>query len=738
VAGKAYKGWARAKGFGLYERSIKTNRFDEFHKEVGEAIWRPKGEHSPDKWVNQAADQTRDQMREMLEFAQRHGVRGLENVAADETWLMRIWSIEKITKADADRPGWLQKAVTQGLQRANPGIDDKLANKWASGIIRIVKNTDKYTELQRSQVFNGEATELMRDALAEGGMIEEDIENLMKLVGREAGPAPISARARKRNQMDINTVVDGVALNTVLENNAATLMTIYTKQIVGASMISQVLEEMSRISGREMTTLPRLMDYLRNQMKEAGMSDKATNSDIDKIEIMFRSIAGRRLHPSKKHTEFFANVRAANFLSRGGQFGIAQIPEFGALVGAVGLRAALRQMPALGSIFKRAQNGDLNNRLLHEMETFVGVGLGGRNNQVLDRIDSDGQLSEIGKATDIANRGLRQAGRFMSYANLMTPITVLQERWAIALAAQTFFDRAVSGRTFGKSRLASLGLTPEDGELISGLIRKYSSREESAVGGPRLVQVNFHLWGTDVKNIAQETAEAEAASRFIGALQRWSNRVVQTNDIGNLSKWMTGDMGRVISQFKTFSLVAWEKQFLARGAMMIDGARAGEPEMAFQPFMEMILSVIVGGGAYVAQTYTNSAFKDNREEYLEEKLSFNRIAAVAFMRSAWAGFIPDALDQILWFGGQDESIFTGRNSGLNTFSRSPESFFFANPSTAAIGDLMGTGHEAFTFVTGQESFSQKDFLKGFSLLPFARLTPMLWLADSIAGNLPDE
>jgi hypothetical protein len=733
----AYNDWAKGQNLSFFEKRVKTNKFDEFFNEVGKAVRRAVGEYSENVHINQVADHIREQMKEMLIFGQRHGVKGLEQVEVNPNYLPRIWSIEKIHSLDQTKGAeWFVGALTKALLDANPTLKEDLAKKWARGMNLIIRNTDKYTDLQRSQIFNSEATELMREAMSDAGMAAGDVESIMRLVAPRKSATEGTSRAKKRNYLNETTEYEGTSLEEAMENNAATLMTLYSKQIVGASMMSKVLQEMSRVTGREMVTTGRLMDFLGKEMTEAGMSDTARNSAVGKIETMIRSIEGKRIHSATKHSELLANLRAYNFLRVGGQFGIAQLPEFGSIFGTVGLGAIVRQMPAFGQALKLSREGKVSNQLIHEWEAIIGAGTNWKNSEVLSRVDVDGQLNEMGKT---ANRALRRLGRGMGAANFMTPITTMQERMVINVVSQAFFDRAVRGRSFGKARLASLGLTEEDGRKIVSAIRKYASRQDSAVGGPRLVRVNFDQWGTLAADAAEELDEIEAASRLIGAVQRWSGRAVQKNDIGNLSYWMTTDSGRIISQFKTFGLVAWDKQFLARTAMVMDGLNMREPELAYHSFMEATLSSGFAAMAYSLRTYTNSFGRDDREEFLKDALSPKKLAIAAVQQSAWASFLPDIADNIFWMAGQEESVFTNRTSGLPTVARTGA--LLANPSFDMITGLGKFAHAASTTAWGDD-FTKAEYKNAVKLIPGIRLTHMITIADLVAGerglDLPDE
>ncbi|HAA50417.1 MAG TPA: hypothetical protein DCE43_11910 [Planctomycetaceae bacterium] len=723
-----------------------------------------RGAEAPDPDLQAAVEQMRKTFLTLFESAKRHNVRGLEHVPYKATYVPRFYDISAIYKA-LERDGGHENLVrlftkalmnehnkveVDGALRVADDVEGELklpedrARRWAKGLVDVLLDQESYTDLERSHIVSGNAKQLVRTFLTSRvddsgapSFSPDDIKAIMNLLGqgtRKKGDegTPLTAALDRRNELDETTSIDignGETLNLeqLLINDSRELVEVYAKQMTGAIGATELLSEMGQITGKTFTHPSDLMAYLRREMNKARIAPAKIDSDMEKITTMMNSLRGKRLHQGKTYDNFLRNIRLYNLFRVGGQFGIASLPEFGQIAGSVGFSAMLRQMPALRQVFKHGADGTLKNPLLQELQVFVATGLGWRNSEVLRRMDLGDATPEMDTGPKgIGSERARKASRIFNVMSGLTPVHIMQQRWAASLIAQKFADMAWGRKTMGPRRLAMLGLTPEMGEKIMKAMR-HASREEGMFG-IRLTKLNLDQWTGD---------EAEAASALIGAIGRFSSRVVQENDIGNLSKWMTTEIGKTILQFRTFPAVAYEKQFLSKGAMIADGFR-GEREMAWHSVMEALSAMTIAGLAYHAQTTINSVGRKDREEYLKEALSTKKTIAVAWQRAGWSTFLPDAMDTAAYFGGADSNLFTGRTSGLNISSIRSFEGLLSNPSFDLMTKAGGSMRDLVKNLGKDNDFTRDEWRKFYGLLPFTRLTPLMILGDSLGGTLPED
>jgi hypothetical protein len=131
-------------------------------------------------------------------------------------------------------------------------------------------------------------------------------------------------------------------------------------------------------------------------------------------------------------------------------------------------------------------------------------------------------------------------------------------------------------------------------------------------------------------------------------------------------------MGGILTQFRTFMLVSHAKQFL-------HNIKAND----FKAYSAMMYSSAFAGLSYMAQTQVNSIGREDRKEFLEERLSVESVAKASFQRSSWAALFPGLIDTGAAFF-TDDPIFAYRSSGLDT------QFITGNPSVQLISKGIGS------------------------------------------------
>jgi len=266
-------------------------------------------------------------------------------------------------------------------------------------------------------------------------------------------------------------------------------------------------------------------------------------------------------------------------------------------------------------------------------------------NQAMNRADTIGVFSE-GRG-DWIDKGLFMLAplkRATADLSGMAPITLALERIAARVAVQTMTDLAFKARNLSRKRLAGLGLNEAMAERVYEQIRKNAVRQPSSMFKRKKVRaINLGAWD-----------DGEARDAFLIAISRWTRRSIQQNDVGNLNLYMTSTMGQILTQFRTFMLVSYAKQTL-------HNIKAKD----FRALSAMLHSVAFAGLAYTAQTQVNAQFRDDKEEFLKERLSAEAVAKASFQRSSWASLFPALVDTGAMFYA-DDPVFAYRSTGLDT------------------------------------------------------------------------
>lgn len=731
-ANNEWKAWARETQVSPLERAAKQ---EEFYQRVGMAI-RRQANSADDAHVQAVANLQRQLNEELLGLGQRHGVKGLAEVEANATYLSRLYSPSRIHKLVAQvGESNVVDLLASAFVRGSDELDPKIAQKIGRGFLRVIVKIDDPSVIHRGRVFEQGTREALEDVLREPALelserqIDDILSFTLKPESPEKGAIP---RARRRMRMDetasINVnddagnLVSIIKIEDLLENNAATILELYARQITGAAGMAEALRAINQATGRIARKAgadlaedagPKPFDTFDDLLAELKREGTASKADIQRIETVAKSVLGRRLGNNTPVAGAMRKMRLFNHLRMSGQFGIAQLPEYANIAATGGFVAMVQQMPALARIFRRAATGRLENDLLDEIETLTGLGLGRMMDNVATRFDQSQGILEYGGGT--LDRVLRRGAKFSNDISFMAPVTMHQQRMMGVLAAQKFANIAKGGRKIGKRRMADLGLDEAMADRVSAQMRKHSDITDEGFVGGRLRRINLDDWD-----------DIEAASRFVDGIARWSNRAVQMNDIGNLSRWMTGDVGRVVLQYRSFMMVAWEKQFLHKFAMA-----------DWTAFAEAATATMIAGLAYAAQQNVNALGRTDKDEFLADKLGegplgFNpwKLGAAAAQRAGYSSIIPSVVDT-LGYGSGFEPIFNARNTEL-------ENVVWGNPSLQFVKSLLPATAGVGKAIRGVKDFNQADARRINRLLPFKQVLGIKNVVNAFISQFPER
>lgn len=717
TANTEFKSWAAARSVTLTQRVAGR---EQFFEDIGLAIRQPRGEYTSNPHVNRVADLMRDEQKELLALAQRYGVKGFENIDELDTYLMRVHSQAKIDQAVV-RFGQanVERLIAESMIRASEDLTAAQAAKIARGYLRIVRNLDEFTDVTKARIFSPDQSETLGRILRKEvpGISDSEVEDILMRAAPRVPERGVPGRARRRLDLDESHKIDvtdadgnligSLAITDLLENNAETLMHVYSRQILGHSAMSEVFRGMAKSPDDVIDSFDTIIARLRDEGRAEGLSAsgmRRLESDLSKLETLHRAVVGLPLGRDTATADALRLMRSYQYIRVMNQVGFAQVAETGMILSNAGLRATLQQMPILRRIFSRARSGELTDAFLRELEAVLAVGTDRLRNQVVARFDAHNAVVEFSGGR--FQRTLERGMRFTNDVSFMAPVNIVLQRYAAAAGIQRWANIAASGHIPSRARLASMGLTAKEARAITGQLKKHATMEPGLFGH-RITETNVNKWDDEF-----------AASKFVIAMDKWSRRVIQENDIGNLAQWMTTDLGRTIIQFRSFVAVAWEKQFLFN-IQMHDWAA----------FTGLAWTMTFGGLAYIAQTYANSVGRSDRLEFLRERLSTSEIAAAAFQRSGYASFLPGVVDTGAQAVGLEQPFAYGRTQ-LSSWLNNP-SWDFAN------GLIYRMPRAGLTALADDEEFTQRDARQFTRLLPYQNMLGVKNMVEALSSQLPE-
>lgn len=714
TANDEFNAWRKAN-----KRSAATYFADrvEFMEEVGRAMRFEPGVYSSSRQVNKVADLQRELYGELLGIAKRYRIPGFSAIEARDTYVPRIYSTSKIHSA-VDRFG--EKNVVRlfrdAILRQSDDLLEEQAEKIAAAHVSNIRNLDRTTHLEKVRMFDPDQSELLRRVIRDEfpDVTDAQLEDIIFAVRARPSDAGAPPRAKRRLGIDESTSIEVEGVGTLrvddlLENNAEVLMELYARQMLGHSAMAEVHRGMSRGPDDVVMSFDTLLRRVEAEGKAAGVNEKKINGDLKRLTTMYRSIVdlpmGGEFGP--RYAEWTRHLRGLNFMRVMGQVGFAQAAETAMLLGEGGFVRTITRFPTALKLIRGARSGKLDNESIRDIELLWGFGTDRVRNQVTSRFDAAEALRDYGGGR--LDMMLRTGQKLVGDASLITPIMMGQQRMAAGVAMDKWATIARSGKLPSAKRLASMGLTEQDARRIIAQISDHSTTYRG-VTGVQMRDINLSAW-----------KDGEAASKFIVAVDKWTRRVIQTNDIGNLAHWMTYDTARMILQFRIFPTVAWSKHLL-HGMRMSD----------FTVASTFTYGMILSGLLYTARTHLNSIGRSDAEKYRAERLTWNRIAAGGFYHNAYSSLLPMIADTAAYLGEVDQPFQFTRTTGLATQA------WIGNPTFDWFDQAMMGTRGGINLLRPDRDFTQRDAHAIARALPFQNILGIQNMVNRLSAELPEE
>ncbi|MGV2049977.1 D-Ala-D-Ala carboxypeptidase family metallohydrolase [Agrobacterium sp. 22-209-1] len=672
-----------------------------------------------------------------LDGTQRAPMKGWEGLSESDTYVPRLvhWQRFRELQDELGSNG-MARLISQAIQGRNADIEKVKADKIAAGYVKRLEQVEAGQELSAARIFSSLDMDEMRMNLENVGLDPEDIEMVVGgMAGRDAGKAG-QARGKRRQLLDENFSMTlqtkngprEVRVAELFHDDAQFLFESYNRQMSGAIAMSRLRVENPNWRPGEEDLHPRyLVDGVHSradwekvikQVRAIASSEGATkgmresvDADVDRLQFLFDGITGT---PSKFDQSNMASavrmIRDYNFLRVMGQVGMAQLAEIGMITCGLGLKTAIRSMPGLRAFMRDARTGKLADADAEALEWISTAGtdtLRGMSHIVTD--DFGAPITNAGKSSLMlrAEGAMSRGARAMTVVSGMAPINAYLQRWASKAVLQKFIDMSEEGARVNRKRMRVLGLSDEMQDRIFEAIRKNAGETTGEREGSKLKRLNLEKWNPEVRGT------------FEHAIFRWTRKIIQENDLGQTNTILGHTLGKLFFQFRGFMLGAWTKNTLHNAHM-----RDWES-------MSMILGTMTFGSlAYVGQTHLQAIGRSDREDWLEKRLSPQKVAAAAFQRAGFYSIFPAVADNMAYVAGFDP-LFDSRVTGQ------PSQGLTAFPALGMIDNAMNSVRGVAGAVQGNP-FSQPDARAMFGTLPFQNTLPMLWFANTAIRGLPEK
>ncbi len=600
---------------------------------------RPEGAQVSES-IKVAADQYSSLQRLRLNRMKNSGVAGYDTVDADNLYIKHKWdgvAMTKIMKKYDEKfvKRLLRDAILNGNEFKRTAkyakMGDKLTDDFkkrtaahmASAIYdRFTRRPDTINMARSAWLTKADQLDLRRrvESIVER---PEDIKHILEAADGKDQRA--LNELLTQIDLDVNFEVDGVAVRHLMDTD------------LGASMDTEIRRSAGKAAMADMgfSTQDEFMEFVEKANRYSRENLNMTAKELDEAGQqtfkLWNLVMGENLESDANSglANWARGFRKMATLASLNQVGFAQASETGRLVGAIGVRQFMAQIPAYRSMVRKMKTGKFKDPMLNDLEAAFGLRLG--DNELLNHPMNMAEAGGVGishaesksyvAGMDTAmNKGLHVQG----YINGMNYIMKAQHRmhargfmmnlWSDLQKAEIKPKRA--------RRYADMGLGPED---LAKLKDEFSRNVEMGEG-----------WFGQQRPINMHLTKLSPELRDKLMLSFWKNQAqtVQRTIGGESAWWMEGTAGKLFSQFRTFPIVAIEKQTLH-----------DLKHMDVESFTTLTASLGFASLAYTAKTYANSFGLDpkKRKSYLKNRLSADKIAAGAISWAGQANIFPDLM-----------------------------------------------------------------------------------------------
>ncbi|MCL6286002.1 hypothetical protein M3P21_21025 [Ruegeria sp. 2012CJ41-6] len=737
----AYRDWLKDQGKRMFWQHGAGERA-EFNKQVSLAVRREIDAVS-NKHVNAVASQMKKEFADLLEFGKQYGIRGFDEVKANHNYMVRRHRIDRIDDLVSEfGEGSINRLVARSIQKANrkwrnrnPGramamdeIDYEDALSIAASYVKSIRSR-RYGEFNLNRALAGQDIETLKMMLDDAGMSAEDVTRISDKVRFSVDSGEQGRMASAKWRLDIDEthreklysksgVAREVSIEDMLENDAEQLFGQYVRSVTAAGHMEDFLKEF-RVRDAEgnlpahAPSFDTVKSYIAKEAGEKGMSAKQVNKEMRVLDNAHKLINGIPIEGASSFRTAQRFLRDFNFSRIGGQLGVAQMAELGNIVGNGGMRVLMQNIPAMRKIFANAKTGKFSDDFLNEIESIWGFGTD------LERMNMAPMFDEMGAvehATSMqkADHFLQRSKKVTVLGSGMGHVNMVPQRLNARVLVQRFMDDATGRRDINPKRLRVMGISEELHPRIQEQLRKHVDQSTGMLG-KKVNRVNIHKWD-----------DVDAKNAFINGVDRWAKKSIQENDIGNMPDFMSKEAGKTIAQFRSFMLAAYVKQTLS-----------GLHHRDWETASAFLTTMFFGGLFYVGQTHVNSLGREDRDEYLKDRLAPESLGKAAFQRSGFSSVVPLAADMVATTAGLDP-VFDFRSSGLKSGGVSPADLLISNPT----GDLTegvtrGIGGAVQGALNSDYQFSEKDFKALTKISLFQNMFGIRNVLAAIGGTMPE-
>lgn len=740
-----FQAWAKAQGRGADARIPFRSRQlrDQFSAQVKQYLETrdPLGRQGFDENVRKAGDHMSEAYGRQADMNNNPGLISGEDLAPlngatprDANYTPHMWDRDAFNEMERSQSSTkvkdaIRNAVAKGLDAEGKDLDGALVEKIGNGLYRGLRNMASGQEMEMSRMLSGEDPDGFLGFLRkEVGLSEEQLDQVAgQLKGKSDGLEKEGSvsRLKARTPIDYNhveTFRDGtqISIKDMLSHDAYSEFNQYSRSVSAQRALARVRIDnplydrdlhgpggelegkqaplaMDGIrSGGDWDTLKKM---LNDQGVQVGMNEAQIKKMVGRLDEVYNHITGHMSEADKgasaRTIRTFGSIARSVYL---GTTGILHTGQYLHGAAEAGIVATLKNVPELAKMIalgvagqSRDAEGLLRNENARILEALTGQGsewIRGKFAQLPLEEGSGSPKGGLGARLEYESA---QLGRWSGVASGITPIMTGLQRW-FANAAITRFEMDAAGtKMLNARRLAIMGMDRAQADKVGEQFRKYG----------------------------KDLAKWDPAARhdFATALGRWVAKVANEHDPGQMAAIMGGQMGRLLSQFRTFAVASYTNAILYH-ANMRDATTAAT----------MAMMTMGGLAAYTGQTMVRTAgmSEEEKDKYLQKMFSKEKLIAGTLHGSGLVSMLPAAADTLWDAAGFKPSDIGGsvRSTGVGS---APVLDYMSN----AVKALHGLSQPLHG-----KPMARSDAQAAINMLPFSHTAPGIYLTNRMVQGMP--
>lgn len=603
-----YEQWRKGHDGSIFDDVFKGTMRERFDRAVAMEIeGRRTGVKSNDPLVSRAADHLEAAYERMRASQVQTGTVGFAMLPdSAKGYMPHALNKAKVNAMTPDELRAFVDIMSEQFQSIE-GFDAKFSQELARKYVDHARvNANGGHEIP-ANIHQPGSADMVRKALEDMGVGREALVEMMQRFSR-GGPS----YTKQRLHMDLNReYAGGVKLLDLFETNQLELLRRYSRRVSGEVALAQH----GVMGSQGLRLLRRAMEF---------------GPDAEKPELRqaFDQVAAEFLgQPFGNQTgKWMDRAMQANGLARLGMTGIVQAGEMVNAVSHIGVLQSLDTIPALPRLRREvhaiARGEKVDNGILNSVEQYGGAGEFGVDGyrMVLPYDDPNAAYHSYGKDTVQAVDKVLRAGNYAQG---------IMSGWRLIHAVQ---QRAVAEQiTLKAIRYIRDGLESVALEDM-GFTKSFQAKLRKDL--PNMVE--YDASGKVKVFDLTKSGDPELAATFAQSVLRGTNQIIQGQFIGETGKWAHDGWLKMFTQFRTFPLVAMEKQWARQrhnhGMIGAIGLLAGSIA-AVSPLIMLRVAI-------------QSVGRPDQDAYLEEKLQPANIARMALNYVAMAGLAGDLIDAL--------------------------------------------------------------------------------------------